>query len=57
MANRCKSDGESLSHIPIHCPASKKLQNLIFALLGMTWVHHGDPAMVIDSWMDGIVGR
>jgi hypothetical protein len=34
----CKSSGESVSHLLIHCPMAQKLWNMILGLFGIPWV-------------------
>ena len=34
----CKSNGESVNHLLLHCPIAQELWNLIFTLFGTLWV-------------------
>ena len=33
----CKSDGESVSHLFLHCPLGSELLAFIFCLVGIAW--------------------
>ena len=34
----CKSSGESVNHLLLHCPLAQDLWNLVFTLFGISWV-------------------
>ncbi len=34
----CKSNGESVNHLLLHCPLAQERWNLIFTLFGTSWV-------------------
>ena len=54
--NMCKSDGETIDHLVLHCDIARELCDFILCLIGMSWVM---PKMVPDlltSWT-GLCGK
>ena len=41
----CKSNGESVDHLLIHCPIAMELWAMVFSLFGIHWVM---PKTVVD---------
>ena len=41
----CKENGETVDHLLLHCPFSKEIWDLVFALFGLQWLM---PRKVID---------
>jgi hypothetical protein len=46
----CKSDGESIDHLFIHCPVAKELWNAVFCLLGVLWVLPQHVRELVEGW-------
>ena len=47
----CKSDGESVSHLFLHCPFASKLLAFIFCLVGIAWVMPKSVEAKLESWV------
>jgi hypothetical protein len=46
----CKSTGESVNHLLLHCPTAQELWNLIFTLFGISWVMPRGVDDVLFCW-------
>ena len=52
----CKSNGESVDPLLLHCPIAKELWDMLLCLLGVSWVMPLSVCAVLDSWK-GSVGH
>ena len=52
----CKSNGESVSHLLLHCPIAQELWNMIFTLFGTVWVMPRGVYDLFACW-SGKVGK
>ena len=34
----CKSSGESVDHLVLHCPVARDLRSMVLGLFGVSWV-------------------
>ena len=46
----CKSNGESVNHIHIHCPITMELWFMVFTLYGIHWVMLKIVVEILASW-------
>ena len=49
----CKSNGESVNHLHIHCPITMELWFMVFTLYGIHWVM----LKIVVSQLEGKFGR
>ena len=52
----CKMDGESVDHLLLHCPFSREIWDMFFALFGVHWVMPGKILVLLACWQ-GCFGR
>ena len=52
----CKKDGETVDHLLLHCPFSRKFWDMVFALFGVQWVMPGKIIDLLACWQ-GCLGR
>ena len=56
MVNRCclcKSDGESVDHLILHCETASALWHAIFSHFGLSWVMSNGVADLFACWWTG----
>ena len=46
----CKSNGESVNHLLLHCSVAQELWSLIFALFGIAWVMPRGVVDLLSCW-------
>jgi hypothetical protein len=46
----CKMDGEIVDHLLLHCPFSREVWDMIFALFGVHWVMPGKILDLLACW-------
>jgi hypothetical protein len=46
----CKSNGESVDHLLLHCPIAKDLWDMLLCLLGVTWVMPHSVSAMLESF-------
>jgi hypothetical protein len=46
----CKTSGESVNHLLLHCPIAQALWNLILILFGVHWVMPWDVVDLLACW-------
>ena len=51
----CRSAGESVSHLLLHCPIASDLWAFLFCLAGICWVMPNSVVSMLESW-NGILG-
>jgi hypothetical protein len=49
----CKRNGESISHLLLHCPIARELWNFIFSLFGVQWVMPQGILDLLACWWFG----
>ena len=52
----CKRNGETVNHLLLHCPFSKEVWDLVFALFGVQWVMPRRVADLLASGRDVLEG-
>jgi hypothetical protein len=52
----CKSNGESVNHLLLHCPLAQELWNLVLSLFGISWVMPRGVEELFACW-SGIKGH
>jgi len=46
----CKSDGESVSHLLLHCPIASDLWAFLFCLNEISWLSPNSVDLMLESW-------
>ena len=46
----CKSDGESVSHLLLHCPIASDLWAFLFCLNEISWLTPNSVVLMLESW-------
>ena len=46
----CKSSGESINHLLIHCPVAQELWNMILVKFGISWVLPSEVVDLLSCW-------
>jgi hypothetical protein len=52
----CKTSGESVNHLLLHCPVAGDLWNMIFSIFGVPWIMPRSVADLLYYW-NGRLGR
>ncbi len=52
----CRSDGESVNHLLLHCSVAQELWNMILNMFGVSWVMPRDVVDLLACWA-GKVGK
>ena len=52
----CKSNGDSVAWLLLHCPFAMELWDMLFCLLGVSWVMPSFVCAMLESWR-GIVKK
>jgi hypothetical protein len=52
----CKSSGESVNHLLMHCSVARELWNLILILFGVQWAMPRDVVDLLTCW-NGSLGK
>ena len=52
----CRSDGESVNHLLMHCSVAQELWNMILNMFGVSWVMPRDVVDLLACWA-GKVGK
>ena len=47
----CKSNGESVNHLLLHCPITRDLWDMVFSLLGVCWVMPKGVEDLLACWV------
>ncbi len=50
----CKCNGESVDYL-LHCPLARELWDILFCLVGITWVMPYSVIALLESWR-GFIG-
>ena len=48
----CKENGESISHLLLHCLAAMEIWNFMFSIFGIQWVMPGRVIALLSCWGD-----
>jgi hypothetical protein len=48
----CKENGESISHLLLHCPVARELWSFMCSIFGLRWVMPGGVLDLLYSWGD-----
>uniref|UniRef100_A0A2N9IL29 Reverse transcriptase zinc-binding domain-containing protein n=1 Tax=Fagus sylvatica TaxID=28930 RepID=A0A2N9IL29_FAGSY len=52
----CRSGGDSVNHLPMHCSVAQELWSMILNMFGVSWVMPRDVVDLLSCW-SGKVGR